>query len=115
MARALDFVLRERIVTAAEALELSLVKEVVGPDRLEVAAQVLASEMAEGLRVAMRMLKRSMYLSAESSFARALDVIAVRTAMTDHRDFAAGAAAFRSKMKPKSDAGEGPRSTLSSR
>lgn len=101
LAKALDFVLRKRMVSAVEALNLGLVHEVTEPDQLEVATTRLALEMAEGPQVAMRLLKRSMYVAAESGFAHALEDIAIRTAVSDHHaDAAAGVSAFRSKTPP---------------
>ncbi len=98
LARALDFVLRARIVDADTALSLGLVNEVVTPDRLDDAAMALATELASGPQVAMRLLKRSLYLAAESSFQQALDDIAVRTAVVDHHpDAREGVAAFAEK------------------
>ncbi|HEY3798831.1 MAG TPA: enoyl-CoA hydratase-related protein [Caulobacteraceae bacterium] len=101
LARALDFCLRKRIVDADEALALGLLGEVVEPAALMPAAMTLAKELAEGPQVAMRMLKRSLYNAAESSFAQALDDIAVRTAVTDHHaDARDGGRSFREKRAP---------------
>jgi 2-(1,2-epoxy-1,2-dihydrophenyl)acetyl-CoA isomerase len=75
---------------------------VVEPEALLPAAMALAAELAEGPQVAMRMLKRSLYNAAESSFALALDDIAVRTAVTDHHaDARDGGASFREKRPPR--------------
>jgi 2-(1,2-epoxy-1,2-dihydrophenyl)acetyl-CoA isomerase len=102
LAKAMDFFMRKRIVTAAEALELGLVHEVVAPDELLPRATALAEELAAGPQVAMRMLKRSLYNSAEASLAQAFDDIAARTAVTDHHpDAREGVAAFREKRAPR--------------
>lgn len=96
--RAMDFLMRARIVDAAEALALGLVNEVVSPDELVPRALALADELAQGPQVAMRMLKRSIYVAAESTFAQAMEDIALRTAVTDHHpDAKEGARAFREK------------------
>ena len=101
LAGALDFCLRKRIVSADEALRLGLLNEVVEPDALLPAAMALAKELAEGPQVAMRMLKRSLYNASESSFALALEDIAVRTAVTDHHpDARDGGRSFREKRAP---------------
>ncbi len=101
-ARAMDFLMRKRIVTAEEALELGLVHEVVAPEQLLERAMALARELAEGPQVAMRMLKRSIYHAAESTFAHALEDIAARTAVTDHHpDAREGVAAFNEKRAPR--------------
>jgi 2-(1,2-epoxy-1,2-dihydrophenyl)acetyl-CoA isomerase len=99
--RAMDFLMRKRIVTAAEALDLGLVNEVVTTTDLLDRALALAGELAEGPQVAMRLLKRSIYVAAEVSFAQALEDIALRTAVSDHHsDAREGVQAFRQKRQP---------------
>ena len=101
VARALDFLMRKRIVTAAEAHELGLVHEVVPDASLRDRARALAEELARGPQVAMRLLKRSIYNAAELSFPQALDEIAAKTAVVDHHpDAQEGVAAFREKRAP---------------
>ena len=98
VARTMDFLMRKRIVDADEALSLGLVSEVVDPDRLDSAALALATELANGPQVSMRLLKRSVYNAAELSFEQALDEIAAKTAISDHHpDAREGVAAFRDK------------------
>ena len=98
VARTMDFLMRKRIVSADEALELGLVHEVTTDDALASAAMGLARELAEGPQVAMRLLKRSIYTAAESTFGHALDDIASKTAISDHHaDAAAGSRSFREK------------------
>jgi len=105
LAQALDFCLRKRIVDADEALRLGLLNELVAPEALLEAAMALAAELADGPQVAMRMLKRSLYIAAESTFGQALDDIAVRTAVTDHHpDARDGGRSFREKRAPKFNA-----------
>jgi 2-(1,2-epoxy-1,2-dihydrophenyl)acetyl-CoA isomerase len=102
VAKTMDFLMRKRIVSAAEALELGLVHEVVPPDRLMTQAMDCARELANGPQVAMRMLKRSVYNAAELSFAQALDEIASKTAVTDHHaDAREGLKAFQEKRTPR--------------
>jgi len=102
VAKALDFLMRNRIVTAEEALALGLVHEIVPASQLLDRAMELARELAEGPQVAMRMLKRAIYNADEMPFAQALDDIASKTAVTDHRpDAREGIAAFRDKRKPR--------------
>ena len=67
LARAMDFFMRKRIVSAEEALELGLVHEVVPADQLLPRATDLARELAAGPQVAMRMLKRSLYNAADAT------------------------------------------------
>jgi 2-(1,2-epoxy-1,2-dihydrophenyl)acetyl-CoA isomerase len=98
VARTIDFLMRKRIVSADEALELGLVHQVTTDDELAGAAMDLARELAEGPQVAMRLLKRSIYSAAELAFPHALDDIASKTAISDHHaDAEAGARSFRDK------------------
>lgn len=98
VARTMDFLMLSRIVSAEEALSLGLVHEVTPPDALMDRAMALATELANGPQVAMRMLKRSIYNAAEMTFTHALDEIAAKTAVTDHHpDAREGVAAFREK------------------
>ena len=102
VAKTIDFLMRQRIVSAAEALELGLVHEVVPPAELMGRAMHLARELAEGPQVAMRMLKRSIYNAAELTFTQALDEIAAKTAVSDHHaDAIEGLKAFQEKRKPR--------------
>jgi 2-(1,2-epoxy-1,2-dihydrophenyl)acetyl-CoA isomerase len=106
VAKAMDFLMRSRIVTAGEALELGLVHEVVAPDALMERALELARELANGPQVAMRLLKRSLYNAAEQTFAHALDDIAAKTAISDHHpDAIEGMRAFREKRPPQFNQG----------
>lgn len=100
--RAMEFLMRKRIVDADEALALGLVNDVVPDGELRDSAAALATELAEGPQTAMRLLKRSIYLAAETGFDHALDDIAARTAVVDHHpDAAEGIAAFKEKRQPE--------------
>jgi 2-(1,2-epoxy-1,2-dihydrophenyl)acetyl-CoA isomerase len=102
VARAMDFIVRSRIVDADEALGLGLVHEVVAPEHLLERALSLARELANGPQVAMRMAKRSIYNAAEMTFPQALDEIAAKTAITDHHaDAIEGMKAFQEKRPPR--------------
>jgi 2-(1,2-epoxy-1,2-dihydrophenyl)acetyl-CoA isomerase len=102
VAKAMDFLMRKRIVTAQEALELGLVHEVVPPADLMSRTMDLARELANGPQVAMRMLKRSIYNAAEMTLAQSLDEIASKTAVSDHHpDALEGMRAFQEKRTPK--------------
>jgi 2-(1,2-epoxy-1,2-dihydrophenyl)acetyl-CoA isomerase len=105
LAKALDFMLRKKIVSGEQALELGLLTELVAAEALMDSALALATQMAEGPQVAMRMLKRSIYNAAESTFAQALDDIAIRTAITDHHaDAKDGGRSFAEKRAPRFNA-----------
>jgi 2-(1,2-epoxy-1,2-dihydrophenyl)acetyl-CoA isomerase len=102
VAKAIDFLMRKRIVDAAEALELGIVHEIVPGEQLMERSMALARELAEGPQVAMRLLKRSLYNAAEQTFAQALDDIAAKTAISDHHpDAREGVAAFQQKRAPR--------------
>ena len=102
VAKSMDFLMRNRIVGAAEALELGLVHELVPDEQLMDRTMELARELADGPQVAMRLLKRSLYNAAEMTFAHALDEIAAKTAISDHHaDAREGLMAFREKRKPR--------------
>jgi 2-(1,2-epoxy-1,2-dihydrophenyl)acetyl-CoA isomerase len=105
VAKAMDFLMRNRIVSSDEALALGLVHACVPADQLADRAMSLARELAGGPQVAMRLLKRSIYNAAEMTFAHALDDIAAKTAVTDHHpDAIEGMRAFREKRPPKFNA-----------
>jgi len=96
--KTMDFLMRNRIVSGEAAAALGLVHEVVPPEQLMERALELARELAAGPQVAMRLLKRSIYLAAEQTFAHALEDIAARTAVSDHHpDAREGIAAFKEK------------------
>jgi 2-(1,2-epoxy-1,2-dihydrophenyl)acetyl-CoA isomerase len=99
---ALDFLLRDRIVDADEALRLGLLNSVVpGPDDLLPAALDLADELCAKPQIALRLLKRSIHIAAQSSADHAMDDIALRASIGDHQEDAADSrAAFREKRKP---------------
>ncbi len=101
VAKAMDFIMRNRIVTATEALELGLVSEVTPPEELMDRALAFAQELSDGPQVAMRLIKRAIYSAAEYTFQQALDDIASKTAISDHHpDAREGQASFVEKRKP---------------
>jgi 2-(1,2-epoxy-1,2-dihydrophenyl)acetyl-CoA isomerase len=105
VARTMDFLMRKRIVSADEALEMGLVHEVVAPDELLPRTLDLARELAEGPQVSMRLLKKTIYNAAEMTWAHALDDIAAKTAISDHHpDAREGVTAWREKRKPSFNA-----------
>ena len=98
VSKTLEFLMKKRIVDAAEALELGLVNEVVPADELVEHTEAWAAELANGPQAAMRMLKRSVYNAAELTWNQALDEIAAKTAITDHHpDAREGVTAFHEK------------------
>lgn len=105
LARAIDFMLNSKVVTALEALELGLVHQVVSGDELLDRALELAASIGDGPQVATRLLKRAIHNAAGSSFDQACDDIATKTAVSDHHpDAIEGRAAFREKRSPRFNA-----------
>lgn len=105
VAKTMDFFINKRIVTAEEAEALGLVHEVVTGDELEERVMAMATDIAEGPQVAIRLLKRSVYNAADMTFEQSLDEIASKTAISDHHpDAREGAAAFREKRPPQFNA-----------
>jgi 2-(1,2-epoxy-1,2-dihydrophenyl)acetyl-CoA isomerase len=108
--RAMDFLMRSRIVSAHDALDIGLVHDVVEPEELMPTALALAAELANGPQVAMRLLKQAVYRAAESTFAQSLDDIALRAAVSDHdHDAAEGLAAFAERRPPNFASSPGSR------
>ena len=100
VSRTLEFLMKKKIVDAAEALELGLVNEVVAAAELSDRALAWAEELANGPQVSMRLLKRSVYNAAELSWSQALDEIAAKTAISDHHpDAREGVSAFNEKRE----------------
>ena len=100
--KTLDFLLRNRMVSAQEALDLGLVHEIAEPHQLLDRALDLAREFANGPQVAQRLLKRAIYTAAETNFTTALEDIATKTAISDHDpDAREGIQAFQQKRAPK--------------
>jgi 2-(1,2-epoxy-1,2-dihydrophenyl)acetyl-CoA isomerase len=100
--RALDFVMRNRIVTGEEAVELGLATEVVADEDLMDRALALGAELAAGPQVAMRMLKRAVYNAAQLTFDQAGEDLAARAVVSDfHQDAKDGASAFFEKRQPE--------------
>ena len=103
--RALELMLRGRILSAEEALQIGLVHEVVDDDQLMTSACELAVELATGPQVAMRLLKRSIHQAASLTWEQSLDEIAAKTAISDHLpDAKEGGDSFREKRDPKFNA-----------
>jgi len=98
LAKALDFVLRHRIVPAAEALDLGLVNEVCADATVLSRSLELARELGSGPQVAMRLAKRALYQAYDLTFEQAGEDIAVRAALSDyHADAREGREAFLEK------------------
>lgn len=101
VARTMDFLMRKRIVGALEAKALGLLHDVVPAAQLEAETMALATELANGPQVSMRLLKRSIYNAHEMPLEQSLDEIAAKTAISDHHpDAREGVAAWQAKRAP---------------
>lgn len=100
--RARDLILRNRVLTAAEALDWGLVDRVVPPAELETEATAAVAELAAGPTVAYgemrRLLWRSLSAGLEDQLAAELEAI-VRCGAT--ADAAEGVSAFVDRRPPK--------------
>lgn len=102
VARAMDFLMRKRIVDADEALQLGLVNEVVEPEQLATRAREFAEELAQGPQLAMRLLKKAVYNAVDQTLEQAGEDIAAKTAIADHHpDAREGRLAFKEKRAPR--------------
>lgn len=101
VAKTMDFLMRKRIVSADEAMDLGLLHEVCEPAELMDRTMALATELANGPQVSMRLLKRTIYNAAEMTLAHAFDDIAGKTAISDHHpDAREGIAAWKEHRDP---------------
>jgi 2-(1,2-epoxy-1,2-dihydrophenyl)acetyl-CoA isomerase len=100
-ARAMQFLLRNKIIPADEALDLGLVDEVVAPSDLMATALARAAELAAAPQVAARLLKQAVRNAMDMSLEQALDDVASKTAISDHHpDAVEGRTAFHEKRPP---------------
>ena len=100
--KAIEFCARMQFADADESLALGLVNEVVPDDELEERAMALATELANGPQVAMRLLKRTMYNADEMTWDQACDDIATKTALSDwDPDAEEGGRSFKEKRAPE--------------
>jgi len=101
LARAKELIYTGKIISAKEAETLSLVNQVVPPDKLDSAALEWATRLAKGPTRAIGMAKKVLNMSFQSSLA---DIIEIETEMQallreteDHKE---GVAAFFEKRTP---------------
>jgi 2-(1,2-epoxy-1,2-dihydrophenyl)acetyl-CoA isomerase len=102
MDRALKMSLLSEIYPARQALELGLVTEVVADAELMDAARKLATRLAEGPPIAIRLTKRMMYKQRTMELDNALEDAAMATLVSNYtEDVKEGTVAFHEKRKPR--------------
>jgi 2-(1,2-epoxy-1,2-dihydrophenyl)acetyl-CoA isomerase len=101
MDRALKMSLLSEVYTSRQALELGLVTEVVADEDLMTRARELATRLADGPPIAIRITKRMMYKQRSMQLDNALEDAAMATLVTNYTDdVKEGTAAFHEKRKP---------------
>lgn len=99
--RAMDLMLTNRVLSAAEAEEWGLVSRVVPDDKLEEEALALAVQLAAGPTLAYGAAKRVLYEGATSSLEQAMERESLAIAGTmETADGREGVAAFLEKRTP---------------
>jgi enoyl-CoA hydratase/carnithine racemase len=100
--RAKELALTGRIVSAAEALDIGLVIDVVAPNGLESRVSEMAESFLKGAPIAQMLTKRAMNASLESGFAESLSWEGVsQTIAFGTEDVAEGIASFLGKREPQ--------------
>ena len=100
--RALKMSLLSEVYSAKEALELGLVTEVVADEELMTRTKELATRLAEGPPIAIRITKRMMSKQRSMQLDHALEDAAMATLATNYTDdVKEGTAAFHEKRKPQ--------------
>ena len=102
MTRAKDMILRSRRLPADEAHQWGLITQVTEPEKLDEAADALASEMLEQPRLAVETAKRVLNLGQDAPPEAALQLEGYAYGMLrGTADFAEGVDAFVNKREPK--------------
>ena len=100
--RAMKMSLLSEVYSAGEALGLGLVTEVVADEQLMARARELATRLAEGPPIAIRVTKRMMHKQRSMQLDNALEDAAMATLVTNYTDdVKEGTAAFHDKRKPQ--------------
>lgn len=102
MTRAKDMILRSRRIPADEAHQWGLITQVTEPEKLDEAADTLASELLEQPRLAVETAKRVLNLGQDAPPEAALQLEGYAYGMLrGTADFAEGVDAFVNKREPK--------------
>jgi 2-(1,2-epoxy-1,2-dihydrophenyl)acetyl-CoA isomerase len=102
IAKACEISFTGDIIEAGEALELRLVNRVVPHDRLDEATRELATKIAKGPPLALKLTKRLLHHGAEADLESAYDLEAyLQGICLQSADFREGVAAFTEKREPR--------------
>jgi 2-(1,2-epoxy-1,2-dihydrophenyl)acetyl-CoA isomerase len=103
LGKALELMMTDRRIDAAEALALGLVNRVVAKDRVFDEALALAAELAQMPQPSLRWIKRVTYANLDSSFDEALQAEAMAIGLlSGTEEFRAGLEAFQASRDAKS-------------
>ncbi len=102
MAKACELIWSGRMIDAAEALELGIVSQLVEPDNLMAVTLEMAKTFAAGPPIVIRLSKRAMYRSMDSSLKEALEFETyAQNICAATQDAKEGISAFVEKREPK--------------
>lgn len=103
LGKACRLIFADEIIDASESERIGLVSRVVVPEELDKAATEMASRIAKGPPVAMRLAKRAIYKSFDVDFdtLRQFNVLAGMLAMNITSEMKEGFEAFMGKRDPK--------------
>jgi len=99
--RALEIMLTGNIFSAQEAERIGIVNKVIPHHELMTTAKDLAKELAKGPRVAVGLIKKSIYKSLDNTLSQQLEVESIsQTLCARTEDFKEGVRSFIEKREP---------------
>lgn len=102
LSRALELAFTGDVIDAAAAERYGLVSRVVAADELAAETEALATRLAKGPPLALRLIKQAVYAGLTGTLDEALErELAGQLSCLQSRDFAEGVAAFFAKRAPK--------------
>jgi enoyl-CoA hydratase/carnithine racemase len=101
MAKACEMIFTGQIIDADEALRLGIVSAVHPPERLLAATQELATKIAQGPPIAIRLARRALYRNQDADLKSALEFETfAQNICSETQDAREGIAAFVEKREP---------------
>ena len=102
MAKACELIWSGKMIDAEEALDLGIVSQLTNPEDLLTATLDMAATFAAGPPIAIRMAKRALYKSIDSSLREALEYETyAQNICSNSQDAKEGIAAFVEKRDPE--------------